>query len=137
MTPVGRGHWCNGQNGEEEENALHPGAGEHSETKNRIQEKREDAGLEDTGWVRLLEGKKGTDRQRGGSATSTWRHTGSLNENKLDKFGMRHLSLTCLIDGTHATWVMSLGIKKKRLKCNKVFLNKLNTMEGTLLESCG
>ena len=123
LTPVGRGHWCNGQNGEEEENALHPGAGEHSETKNRFQEKskREDAGLEDTGWVRLLEGKKGTDRQRGGSATSTWRHTGSLNENKLDKFGMRHLSLTCLRDMTHATWVMSLGIKKKRLKCNKVF----------------
>ena len=25
LTPVGRGHWCNGQNGEEEENALHPG----------------------------------------------------------------------------------------------------------------
>ena len=92
----------------------------HSETKNRFEEKREDAGLEDTGWVRLLEGKKGTDRQRGGSATSTWRHTGSLNENKLGKFGMRHLSLTCLRDVTHATWVMSLGIKK-RLKCNKVF----------------
>ena len=66
MTPVGRGHWCNGQNGEEEENALHPGFGDHSETKNGFQEKREDAGLEDTGWVRLLEGKKGTDRQRGG-----------------------------------------------------------------------
>ena len=86
MTPVGRGHWCNGQNGEEEENALHPGVGEHSETKNRFQEKREDAGLEDTGWVRLLEGsgeRKELTGKGGGSATSTWRHTGSLKKKSL------------------------------------------------------
>ena len=122
MTPVGRGHWCNGQNGEEEENALHPGVGEHSETKNRFQEKREDAGLEDTGWVRLLEGKKGTDRQTGGVPLQA---LGDIREVST-KTSLTSLGCaTAVFDMLERYDACNVGDeswdKKKRLKCNKVF----------------
>ena len=43
----------------------------------------------------------GRGGEGGGSATSTWRHTGSLNKNKLDKLEMRWL---CLTNGTIVTF---------------------------------
>ena len=73
VTPVGRSQGGNHKDGEEEENAPHPGSdGEHSETKHRLQFQEENVGS----WKTLAGSdidsggekgrKKGTDRQKEG-----------------------------------------------------------------------